>query len=436
MKIFVIQPYARTPGHYDRETQRSCEAFTRLGSDVTLVTYSGIHTGARKGPPPNFNVVSAVTDGNRSNGDEYRTRKIYLNGLRAYLRWQLRDLRTSLKAASLIRHEKPTVAHFFDPDAILLTLVIGLLLRRRRPLLLMTIHQIDRPLSPAKRVLGKVNRFVYRRCLKRLIQHDLDGVVVFDPSIKQTVVDRLNITPEAARRICVLPHGVGDPIEISSKEDARSRLGLSTRETIFLVFGVLRADKRIDLVIEAMEGLSQCRLLIVGGPQDYTASSIKELVESYGCEGSVSAEVDYVPEPKMHDYFSACDAVIIPYAASFKGQSGILTLACGHGRPVIASDVRTLGEAVEQHKLGFVVEPDSAAGLRDAIRHFLCLGSEERRDLEQRVISYAKLMSWDNTCKQWLEFYQALLDRRANTPELSRVLGAKGRAVETKEESL
>lgn len=419
MRIFIIQPYARTPGHYDRETQRTCEAFGRLGNDVTLVTYCGINTDGRKGPPPCFKVVNAVTNGNQ-NSPDYRSRRIYLNGFRAYARWQIRDLRTCRLAVSLLRQQEQSIAHFFDSDPVLLTLVIHFMLRRRRPVTLITVHQVDRLFSPSRRVLSKLSRWIYRCCLARLIKRDLDGVVVLDPALKQAIVARLKVNPDAVDRIRVLPHGIGDPVEISSKEDARKRLNLSPHETIFLIFGVLRKDKRVDLAIEAVKGLSQCRLVIVGGPQDFTETSIRQLAQKHVCEQSVSTEVNYVPEQRMHDYFSACDAVIIPYARSFKGLSGILTVACGHGKAVIASDVRILGEAVKKHKIGFAVEPDSASALREAMLRFLSLTPEERRRIEQRVSSYATLMNWDNTCKEWLEFYRTLLEERKLRPQASR----------------
>jgi glycosyltransferase involved in cell wall biosynthesis len=412
LRIFAIQPFARTPGHYDRLTQRTCEAFGRLGNDVTLITYCGI--GAQEhDSPPSFKVVNAVTHRGTGRAPDYRRRRVYVNGLRAFLNWQIRDLRTCYMAASLLRQQEGSVAHFYDSDAVMLTLVINFWLRSRRPVTLLTIHQVDRPFSSSKHLITRLNRWLYRRCLARLITQDLDGLVVLDPSIKQLIVSRLNITPEAADRIRVLPHGTDLPVGTSSKDEARRRLQLQPDDAIFLIFGVLRKDKRIDLAVEAVEGLSHCRLVIAGGPQDFTEASVTELIRRHGCQRSVSIEIDYVSEQRMHDYFSACDAVVIPYARSFKGQSAILTLACGHGKPVIASDVGILGEAVKEHKLGFAVEPESSSALREAILRCLALSSDEREQLEQRVKSYATLMSWENTCREWLKFYQALSGKRS-----------------------
>lgn len=412
MKIVVVQPYARTPGHYDRETQRSCEAFARLGNDVTLVTYCGIDTDGHEGLRLNYKLLSAKTHKAKGPAPDSRSRPVYRSGIRAYFRWQLRDFRTSRMALSLARQTPEAITHFFDSDPNLLILLLRLMMRKKRPVLLMTIHQVDRPFSPSRRILGRVNRWAYRCCLARLIDRDLDGLVVFDVAIKQAIIARLKIRPESAARIHVLPHGIGDPIEMSTQDEARRRLGLPLHQAVFLIFGVLRADKRVDLAIEAMHGLSQCKLVIVGGPQDFTGTQIRELAHLRGCEQAVIAEADYVPEHRMHDYFSACDAVIIPYSRTFKGQSGILTLACGHRRAVIATDVGTLGEAVKRHRLGFAVEPDSASALHQGILRFISLSPEEREQLEQRVHRYASLASWDNTCKEWLALYQSLLDGR------------------------
>ncbi|MGH9469656.1 MAG: glycosyltransferase [Terriglobia bacterium] len=245
-----------------------------------------------------------------------------------------------------------------------------------------------------------------------MIERDLDGVVVLDPALKEGLSARLKLTRAAAQRIRVLPHGIGDPVEISSKSEARRRLGLESAETVFLVFGILRKDKRIDLAIEAAKALADSRLVIAGGPHDFTEAAVKELIHRHECESSVLADIGYVPEEKMHAYFSACDAVVIPYDRSFKGLSGILTLACGHGKPVIASNVSLLGETVRQRQIGFAVEPDSASALTNGMLQFLSMATQERVEMEQRVRDYAASMSWDSVCRHWLEFYQDLLKRR------------------------
>jgi glycosyltransferase involved in cell wall biosynthesis len=414
VKIFIVEPYTASPGHFERWAVRTCDSLARLGNDVTLVTHHGINPQSVRGSHP-FTVLRADSDGAGFSDWRDHKGKIRMNSFRTFFRREMWELRTFLLAALSARRETSNILHFHDADPILLTLVIRLMFRAKRainrPVIVSAVHEIMR-LSTPPGIKRRAYYWVYRRCLGRLIRHDVDGVLVFDPSLKQALVAHFRLRKEVADRIRVLPHGIGDPVEISSKEEARQRLNLAPSETVFLVFGILRKDKRLDLAIEATKGLPGCRLVIAGEPHEFTEATVKELVQRSGGEQSVSIEIAYLPEQRMHDYFSACDAVVIPYNKSFKGQSGILTLACGHGKAMIASDVGSLGEVVRKNGMGFAVEPENVSALRDGILQFLSLTSGERGQMEQRVRSYAGHMSWDSACREWVDFYQSLLDRR------------------------
>lgn len=424
MKILVIEPYTRSPGHYERLPVRTCEAFASLGNEVTLVTYGGISSDWDRTRLP-FRVVDAAPPGATDLDARYYKGKMDFMSYRSLAKRMVREFRTFRHAASLIYRERFAVVHFYDADPFVLTLAIIIfkgLRKGTRPVIVLTIHHVQRlvPSQPEpvirmntlRRIKRKIYGSAYRYLAGNLIQYDLDGIIVLDLSLKEAILSCFGSSQAMADRIRVVPHGIGDPIEIVSREEARTQLNLDPVETVFLIFGVLRRDKRIDLVIEAIKGLSQCRLAIAGAAYDINEVTINGLVERNHCAHQVLTEVAYISEQRMHDYFSACDAVIIPYDNSFKGLSGILTLACGHGKPVIASDVSLLGGTVKEHHLGFAVEPGSAPALREAMLRFLSLTHEERAQMEQRVEAYASQMNWNSACSKWVEFYQELLDRR------------------------
>jgi glycosyltransferase involved in cell wall biosynthesis len=153
-------------------------------------------------------------------------------------------------------------------------------------------------------------------------------------------------------------------------------------------------------------------LLIAGIPQDYNAAGVQELIRTRRCEEFVSTEVRYIDEGRMHDYFLASDAVILPYAADFKGQSGILTRACSHGKSVIASDVGALGRTVREAGNGLVVEPESADRLRAAMNEFLSLKPEDRMQMEAKSRFLATRQSWISVCSQVEDICSRILNRK------------------------
>ncbi len=418
VKIIVVEPYTKTPGHFEWFAVRTCEAFHHLKNEVTLVTYGGIETSSLKGPCP-FAVVDAAPDGRQDLDVRCHHGKMDMASLRAFLKKEMQEFRTFRLAASLSRQSGQRVLHFCAADPVVLEFVLRSTLpgrlQRKDLAILLTVHDATM-LNPAKRIKGKAYRWLYRRRLKKLIQRDLDGIVVLDPTLKQELINRLTLDTQASERVYVLTHGAEHPVNSSSKQEARKRLKLHPSETVFLVFGILRKDKKIDLAIEAVKELSKCRLVIAGEAQDYTERDLMTFIRRHGCERWVSTEIGYVSERKMDDYFSACDAVIIPYARSFKGMSGILTHACSHGRAVIASDVGILGETVKKWGIGFAVEPENTMKLREGICRFLDLTPEERVEMEQRASRFARHCSWDVVCQEWVALYHRLLNQQRMSP--------------------
>ena len=61
--------------------------------------------------------------------------------------------------------------------------------------------------------------------------------------------------------------------------------------------------------------------------------------------------------------------VVLPYLRT--DASGVLATAIGHGRPVVVSDVGSLGETVREFGLGEVATPGDAQALAEACRRLL-----------------------------------------------------------------
>ncbi len=341
--------------------------------------------------------------------------KIDVRSERAFYNRQLRELRTFRRALSLFREEGNfDVVQFLDADPISLVLTLHTMMTRayaKRTAMLAILHASSL-IRPGIGLRGRPRKALYLYSLGRLIRKDLDALIVMDEDFKSEVATRLKLSGAARNKVHFLPHGMDEPQDVSDKDGARRRLNLSQDETVFLLFGVLRRDKRIDLALEAIKGLPSCRLLIAGEPHDYDAAAIQELIRSRGCEEFVSTEIRYIDAGRMHDYFLASDAVILPYGTGFQGQSGILTFACAHGRPVIASDLGAMGPTVREAGMGFVVEPESADRLREAIQKFLLLTPEDRLQMEAKSRSVATALSWNSICAQMEDMYSEILNRK------------------------
>jgi len=162
-----------------------------------------------------------------------------------------------------------------------------------------------------------------------------------------------------------------------SRDEARQELGLPADAKVILFFGLVRKYKGLHYLIEAMELLPEslnCRLLITGEFYDEKSPYV-ESIATRGLEDRVDVVDQYIPNEKVAMYFRAANVVALPYVSAT--QSGIVQIAFGLDRPVITTNVGGLPEAVDDGRTGFIVEPESAQQLTDAIVRFFESDAED-----------------------------------------------------------
>jgi glycosyltransferase involved in cell wall biosynthesis len=76
-----------------------------------------------------------------------------------------------------------------------------------------------------------------------------------------------------------------------------------------------------------------------------------------------------LPDEEVAAVMRNAALVVLPYLGT--DASGVLATAIGHGRPVVVSDVGSLGETVREFGLGEVVPPGDAHALAEACRRLL-----------------------------------------------------------------
>ena len=99
-------------------------------------------------------------------------------------------------------------------------------------------------------------------------------------------------------------------------------------------------------------------------------------MKSLGLEDRVTIVSDYVPNEKVREFFSAADAVVLPYLSAT--QSGIAQIAFNFDLPVIATDVGGLAEVVRHEVTGLIVPPDDPAALAASFQRYFTENLSER----------------------------------------------------------
>jgi len=159
--------------------------------------------------------------------------------------------------------------------------------------------------------------------------------------------------------------------------DARKTLGI-TAPHVLLFFGYIRKYKGLHVLLDAIHTLPASfplHTLVVGEFYDDEAK-YREQVTRLGLADRVTIVSDYVPNEKVREYFSAADAVVLPYLSAT--QSGIAQIAYNFDLPVIATDVGGLAEVVRHEVTGLIAPPDNPAALAATIQRYMTEKLAER----------------------------------------------------------
>ena len=145
-----------------------------------------------------------------------------------------------------------------------------------------------------------------------------------------------------------------------------------------MFFGYVRKYKGLNFLIDALPEILKkvnVKLLIVGEFYE-DETKYREQIAHLNLENNVKVVSDFVPDEKVKYFFSACDVVILPYADAT--QSGIIQIAYFYDKPVIATNVGGLSEAVLDNKTGLIIKAKSSEAIAEAVIKFYEENLEEK----------------------------------------------------------
>jgi glycosyltransferase involved in cell wall biosynthesis len=90
---------------------------------------------------------------------------------------------------------------------------------------------------------------------------------------------------------------------------------------------------------------------------------------------------EYVTDAKRDELFGRASVVVLPYVEAT--QSGVVPVAYGYGKPVVATTVGGLPEVVEHGRTGLLVPPRNEAALAHAVVSLLS-DPERAREMGRR----------------------------------------------------
>jgi len=236
---------------------------------------------------------------------------------------------------------------------------------------------------------GKIARVIKRRCNARciglihnMIPHEksvldkmfapyfvkaMDGFV----ALSQSVLDDVASLDKQGKPKCMVPHPLYDHYgEIMERNEALKHLDLDPNYRYCLFFGLVRAYKGLDLLIDAFadERLRKNDVkLIVAGEFYDDEKPYLEQIKKHDLEDLVIIENQYISDDNVKYYFNVADIVVQPYKSAT--QSGVTQIAYHFEKPMLVTNVGGLGEIIPDGKVGYVVEPKPSS-IADALVDF------------------------------------------------------------------
>ncbi len=201
----------------------------------------------------------------------------------------------------------------------------------------------------------------WRRARVRWALRRAGRVVALWPAAAERLVELHGLDPAT---VDVIPNAADAerfrPACADERAELRRRLDLDGRRVV-LVVGALSPEKRVTAAIDAIEGVEDGLLVVVGdGPERATLE--RQAAERRAPVRFVGTQADPVP------WYRAAD--VLALTSRTEGMPGVIIEAGLCGVPVVATDVGGVGAVVEHEQTGLLVDPAPTAlgDLSEAIR--------------------------------------------------------------------
>lgn len=215
-----------------------------------------------------------------------------------------------------------------------------------------------------------VRPYALANCLRRGV---LDGLMVYSEEARAYVTGVRPATATTAIREIPDPTDPWQETHDLTRPAARKKLDLPDDQTVFLFFGMLREDKGIDVLLEALERYDgpECTVVLAGSPVDVTERDVAATASR--SVATVRADFGFIPDADVPLYFFAADCVVTPHRPIFgpESTSGPFQKACASGRPIVGPAFGTFQHRTEEWNLGLTFDPASPADLARTLATFV-----------------------------------------------------------------
>ena len=230
-----------------------------------------------------------------------------------------------------------------------------------------------------------------------------DGFV----ALSESVVKDIDSLDKQTKPKASYPHPIYDHYGAQmEKNEACQALDLDPEKQYMLFFGLVRAYKGLDLLLDAFgkvkDQLPDLRLIVAG---EFYEDEEKYRAQLYfnKLNDRVIIHNDFIADADLCKYFGAADLIVQPYKSAT--QSGVTQVAFHFEKPMLVTNVGGLGEIVHDHKMGYAVEPNAEA-IAEAITDYYT--NNRQADYTQYLIQQKENYSWSGLTNAFMNITKQL----------------------------
>lgn len=297
-----------------------------------------------------------------------------------------RFLWSSYRMLKEIKKYRPDVVHL-QIGSSMLGFYIPFL--RRYPIIT-TFHDLSPHIGEAK---------FWEKYMHAYIRHTSKYLLVHGERLREAMISDYRQPPSKVKSIPIGPHNI-DAFKMYEREDIKED------GNVVLFFGRILEYKGLEYLIRAEPYITRevpNAKIVIAGSGDF--EKYEDLMVNRDRFEVVRRYISYKEGAGL---FQRASVVALPYVEA--SQSGVVSTAYGFKKPVVATNVGSIPEVVEDGKTGFVVPPRDPEALARAIVRLL---KDEKLRKCMGENGYKKLnadLSWDNVVRKTLAIYRSAMD--------------------------
>lgn len=230
-----------------------------------------------------------------------------------------------------------------------------------------------------------------------------DGFV----ALSESVVKDIDSLDKQTKPKASYPHPIYDHYGAQmAKNEACQALDLDPEKQYMLFFGLVRAYKGLDLLLDAFgkvkDQLPNLQLIIAGEFYE-DEDKYRAQISNNQLTNRVIIKNNFIADADLRKYFGAADLIVQPYKTAT--QSGVTQVAFHFEKPMLVTNVGGLGEIVHDHKMGYAVEPNAEA-IAEAITDYYT--NNRQADYTQYLIQQKENYSWSGLTNAFMNITKQL----------------------------